>query len=162
MHNDPVSITPKEVIAKLRSLLKPIGESFDVANKLATTNFELFCDPSDYEGRKVCTELRNTLRGRVDSAKVKLSRLPDEQVDDVYALITLYRSTMRSIRDVFYGYDTALSQGLINATLRHEDEVAHLTKLAAEHEDRLSSLMGKVDKFEWLLDDSYSSYVPLM
>ena len=63
---------------------------------------------------------------------------------------------------MFYGYDTALSQGLINATLRHEDEVAHLTKLAAEHEDRLSSLMGKVDKFEWLLDDSYSPYVPLM
>ena len=162
MHNDPVSITPKEVIAKLRSLLKPIGESFDVANKLATTNFELFCDPSDYEGRKVCTELRNTLRGRVDSAKVKLSRLPDEQVDDIHALITLYHVAMRGIRDVFYGYDTALAQGLVNATLRHEDEVAHLTKLAAEHEDKLSSLIGKVEKFKWLLDDSYSPYVPLM
>ena len=66
MHNDPVSMTPQEVVAQLRSFLTLMGESFEqyVAKQVATTNFELFCDPSDYEGRKVCTELRNTLSNK--------------------------------------------------------------------------------------------------
>lgn len=162
MHDDPVSMTPKEVIAKLRSYLIPMGESFDAANKIASTNFELFCDPSDYEGRKVCTELRNALTTHIGIAKGSLAKLPDENANSIHDLIRMYHGTMMSIRSVFYCYDEALSKGLEKATLKHKDEVSNLTKLVSENEDKMSSLMGKVDRFKWLLDDSYSQYVPLM
>lgn len=162
MHDDPVSMTPKEVIAKLRSFLDPMGESFDAANKIASTNFELFCDPSDYEGRKVCTELRNSLSNYISIAKGSLAKLPDENAKDIHDLIRMYHSTMMSIRSVFHCYDEAMTKGLEKATLKHKDEVSNLTKLVSIHEDKMSGLMGKVDKFKWLLDDSYSQYVPLM
>lgn len=162
MHNDPVSMTPQEVVAKLRSFLTPMGESFDVAKQVATTNFELFCDPSDYEGRKVCTELRNTLSNKIDIARNDLAKLPDENAKDVYDLIRMYHGAMMSIRSVFYSYGDAVVKGLEKATLKHENEVSNLSKLVLEHEDKMSSLMGKVDKFKWLLDDSYSRYVPSM